>query len=333
MYTRDSAILSRYINRIITDQGSTLGSFFKPTFSETIEKLFKNGEQGFFYDPNDLSTMFRDAAGTIPVTGAGQAVGLMLDKSKGFTLESNLVLGDGKNEDNELHVTKTDGNGSVSELSLNAVNPLSGSKDVRFKLTAVSSAGGLRPVMFVGLSQNPTVGNFYQFSFKYKVLSGTAKIIAYHSGYAAIPVNYTLTGEGTFKIVMGYLGSQVVTPTLYFGDSLFDMQMDDFEYRRIKGNHAYQATSSARPILRDAPRRIDFDAVDDKLITNLPTQVTGCTVIRSVPNVGTQILTGQTIPATYNDNTDHCGLIVINRALTPIETSVIATEFNKRAGV
>ena len=51
------------------------------SFSTTIRNLFANGEQGFFYDPNDLSTMFQDAAGTVPVTGAGQPVGLILDKS------------------------------------------------------------------------------------------------------------------------------------------------------------------------------------------------------------------------------------------------------------
>ena len=50
--------------------------------SETVmKKLFSNNEQGFFYDPNDLSTMFQDAVGTVPVTAAGQPVGLMLDKS------------------------------------------------------------------------------------------------------------------------------------------------------------------------------------------------------------------------------------------------------------
>lgn len=43
--------------------------------------LFASGEQGAWYDPSDLSTLFQDAAGTIPVTGAGQPVGLMLDKS------------------------------------------------------------------------------------------------------------------------------------------------------------------------------------------------------------------------------------------------------------
>ena len=50
--------------------------------SETVmKKLFSNGEQGFFYDPNDLSTMYQDAAGTVPVTDAGQPVGLIRDKS------------------------------------------------------------------------------------------------------------------------------------------------------------------------------------------------------------------------------------------------------------
>ena len=44
-------------------------------------KLFKNGEQGAWYDPSDLSTLFQDAAGTTPVTADGDPVGLMLDKS------------------------------------------------------------------------------------------------------------------------------------------------------------------------------------------------------------------------------------------------------------
>ena len=43
--------------------------------------LFASGEQGAWYDPSDFSTMFQDAAGTTPVTGAGQSVGRILDKS------------------------------------------------------------------------------------------------------------------------------------------------------------------------------------------------------------------------------------------------------------
>ncbi len=43
--------------------------------------VFRNGGQGAWYDPSDLSTLFQDAAGTIAVTGTGQPVGRMLDKS------------------------------------------------------------------------------------------------------------------------------------------------------------------------------------------------------------------------------------------------------------
>ena len=55
----------------------------KRGLSTLIKEVFRNGEQGFAYDPNDLSTMYQDAAGTIPVTAVGQPVGLMLDKSRG----------------------------------------------------------------------------------------------------------------------------------------------------------------------------------------------------------------------------------------------------------
>lgn len=43
--------------------------------------LFAAGEQGAWYDPSDMSTLFQDAAGTTPVTAVEQAVGRMLDKS------------------------------------------------------------------------------------------------------------------------------------------------------------------------------------------------------------------------------------------------------------
>src|SRR3989304_1071500 len=49
--------------------------------AQFVAALFRDGEQGVWYDPSDLSTLFQDAAGTIPVTAAGQPVGRMMDKS------------------------------------------------------------------------------------------------------------------------------------------------------------------------------------------------------------------------------------------------------------
>lgn len=43
--------------------------------------LFSGGKQGVWYDPSDKSTLFQDAAGTVPVTKDGDPVALMRDKS------------------------------------------------------------------------------------------------------------------------------------------------------------------------------------------------------------------------------------------------------------
>jgi hypothetical protein len=43
--------------------------------------LFASGEQGAWYDPSDLTTLFQDSAGLTPVTATGQPVGRINDKS------------------------------------------------------------------------------------------------------------------------------------------------------------------------------------------------------------------------------------------------------------
>lgn len=63
-----------------TPSCTIVGSASK-TLNQIIKSLFANNEQGFAYDPNDLTTLYQDAVGTIPVTGAGQPVGLIKDKS------------------------------------------------------------------------------------------------------------------------------------------------------------------------------------------------------------------------------------------------------------
>ncbi|MDP3961151.1 MAG: hypothetical protein Q8Q26_14025 [Pseudorhodobacter sp.] len=43
--------------------------------------LFRGGAQGAWFDPLDLSTMFQDAMGSVPVAADGDSVALMQDKS------------------------------------------------------------------------------------------------------------------------------------------------------------------------------------------------------------------------------------------------------------
>lgn len=65
--------LSSALTRKPTDPG--LGGGWTPAL------WFLASEQGAWYDPSDMSTMFQDSAGTTPVTAVEQPVGKMLDKS------------------------------------------------------------------------------------------------------------------------------------------------------------------------------------------------------------------------------------------------------------
>jgi hypothetical protein len=59
----------------------------------TPANLFANSEPGVWFDPSDLTTLFQDLIGTIPVTATGQPVGLMLDKSRGLVPGAQLFAG------------------------------------------------------------------------------------------------------------------------------------------------------------------------------------------------------------------------------------------------
>ena len=302
MFTKDSRLLNNRLTVPLTSVSKAVGDVFKPTLNQLIKSLFANGEQGFFYDLNDLSTLYQDTAGTTPVTGAGKVVGLVLDKSKGLVLGPELVV-----------------NGTFDTDTAWAKN------------TGVTISGGVANINTAAtayaIAQSPSVpaNRFYKVTYTVSsytsggircVVGGTSSLIRNQVGtYTEYVIS---AGSSTIQLASsgGFVGS-----------------VDNFYVKEIKGNHAYQTTSSMRPLLVASPQRLDFDTVDDKLITTLPAQLTGCTIIRSVPNIGTQILTGQTIPTPYNDSTDHCGLIVINRALTTAETAQIAQLFNKAAGV
>lgn len=73
--------LSTVIGGAFWTPGATILGSSSQNLTQLIKSIFATGEQGFAYNPNDLTTLYQDAAGTIPVTAAGQPVGLMKDKS------------------------------------------------------------------------------------------------------------------------------------------------------------------------------------------------------------------------------------------------------------
>lgn len=74
---------TQYSGNVIVDNtfdGNTLTAG-RPWSTFTPSTLFATSEKGVWFDPSDLTTLFQDVAGTIPVTASGQTVALMRDKS------------------------------------------------------------------------------------------------------------------------------------------------------------------------------------------------------------------------------------------------------------
>lgn len=305
MFTRDSKILSNRLTTPITSVANAVGDVFKQNFNKLINTLFSNSEQGFTQTLDDYSILFQDAAGTTPITGAGQKLGLVLDKSKGLVLSSELVENGGFTTDTGW--SKGTGWSIANGFAIHK----SGTPSTLTQPVSV------------------TAGRAYQIEFDVSnTTSGNIGACFIGGTTVASPLSGV---NGHRKAIL-----LAVTGNVNFGvtcDTLFNGSITNLTCKLLNGNHAAQSTSSYLPLLQDTPRRVQYDGIDDKLTTTLPAQLTGCTVIRAIPNVGCQILTNQTIPTPYNDSTSHCGLIVINRALTAYETSLVTKIFNKLAGV
>lgn len=360
--------------------GATVIGGKKPSSNLEILKLFANGEQGFWYDPNDLTeekinwrknqllhtddftygasgnyTAVKEADGwaltAIAQTGTGYSllgvqypIGAASDSRGAGTVVRSIEVKKGTG------VFRFGAASSTAALFVNAatmtaIEPPTG---LPYTITAIGSDWyRIETFFYQGSLSSSALSNYFGWSTA-KATSSTldtatqvgAVIRVRKPSFAFVP--FESTQSIPYQAITDFNSDfikQFPLHTLYqdaagtIPVTAAERPVGLMKDKSGRNNHAYQTTSSMRPLLVASPQRLDYDTVDDKLITNLPAQLTGCTVIRSVPNVGTQILTNQTIPATYEDNKDHCGLIVINRALTPSETSAIAAEFNKRAGV
>ena len=106
------------------------------------------------------------------------------------------------------------------------------------------------------------------------------------------------------------------------------------------GNHAYQSTSTSRPVLKagyQAPAQsLSYDGVDDTFAAvTFPSDLgSNCTVAYSLDGRGAVIHTGQTIGTTYQlPAQTNNGLIIVNRALTASETTLVKRYLDQRAGI
>ena len=215
--------------------------------TQIIKSLFSLGEQGFAYNPNDLTTLYQDAAGTIPVAAAGQPVGLMLDKSSHLQESAEL------NPDTHFK--------DSAKWTLNRAS-VDGGKLIFTDAITASTAS---------ISGLTVLGKWYKITVTVDSISGQLRVSPFAPNYTPT-VNFNISAAGTYTAIMQ--AEAAADPSLFVrtvGASTSAI-VSFLSIKELSGNHAYQTVSASRPILqRNATTGayyLTFDGVDDFLQTN-----------------------------------------------------------------
>lgn len=281
--------------------------------------LFAPGDLGT-WQTSSLPTIYQDSAGITPVITVGNPIGLRLDNGLGLVRGSQVVIDGGFDADTsnwipasgitqdlvsgEMRLT-TNGAGYTSQYA--AANALEIGKT--YEISA-----SIRPFTAEGVPSN--LGRI-QFT------SGFPGFLEPSTGLRKV-----LVATATTLIMQAGVASSSVLAAP--GGYCF---FDNISVRELPGNHASQATTTARPAYRTIPvPHVDYDGIDDVLVTTFPSSLgSNCTIVRAIPGVGAVILTGQTIGTTYSDNVDNCELFIINRPLTALEIAKLSIYFDAKA--
>jgi hypothetical protein len=185
--------------------------------------LFAAGDQGVWYDPSDFGptgTLFQDSSGTTPVTALEQPVGLMLDKSRGLVLGSELVVN----------------GGFATDTTWNKGTGWSIGSGVATK-TAGTAA-------FLDQPTTVTAGRFYLLTYTATVTAGA--ITPQFSGGVTVSA-IARNVSGTYS---EYMAATAGTNTFRFlANSAFVGFIDNISVRELPGNHASQPTATSRPVV------------------------------------------------------------------------------------
>jgi hypothetical protein len=156
-----------------------------------ILNLFANGEKGAWYDPSDISTLFQDAAGTIPVTADGQPVGLMLDKSGNGNHASQSVSSKRPTYRDVGGVQWIEADGIDDFLTTSPVAGIANDADGMSLMMTVRSTGS-RAVL---VSQYDTIGNSRNFSSVVSTMSNNFEFGVQNNSSFNVNVNTSVSAN------------------------------------------------------------------------------------------------------------------------------------------
>jgi hypothetical protein len=221
------------------------------------------------FDPQDLRTLFQDAAGTTPVTGVEQPVGLMLDKGQGLELGPELVTNGGS--ETALPTGWYFPRGTVSRVTDSYQ-----SGTASMLLTCGSTVGIKYAISNVIL----TVGKTYKLS-AYVYLPSGQTTTTLSIGQAGIGLT-TGTGETSLTDQWVKLEATVVAAytTVSINGNAMDCNgdtwyIDNISVREIKGFHATQSTAASRPTLSARVNMlVGTDTLATQSVTTLATDYT-----------------------------------------------------------
>jgi hypothetical protein len=322
-----------------------------PSLERRVLNLYRLGEQGAWYEPSDLSYLYQESTGATP--GAlNSPVGLIVDK-----------LGRGKNASQAT---------SGARPTLSARYNLFTETEFRNGLADAPVSGDVTGTTFAGLTHGTGIAfgtagvSAYAYKDNFTVDSGaTYRISAYVRMDDGLAPSFGSATAGDasndFAFVLGGTAGEpnahVVTALgggLYhvahtrsagagvlYHNGILKLETNSARTFKVSGYQLdegavsrYQRVDATDYDAGGFPARIDYDEVDDALVTTWASSLgTNCTVGRAVAGVGASILTGQTIATTYTDNTDHCGLVIIDRALSPQETLSLTRYLNRKSGL
>lgn len=214
---------------------STRNSSFNPA------SLFAAGEQGYWLDPSDFSTMWQDSQGVTPVTATGQTCGLILDKRIGTRTQ---VFDD-------ANVTFSGAAGYSGRISPGVYE-------------YARDASGDGRVTFGGL----TTGGTYLVSVQISAYAGaipgitTLRSDFFNSLNAAVRPVASTAGTYTFFYVATGNNFYIRSGVLGAGGTISDVSILE-----VPGNHFLQATAAARPLVQTdgTNNYLSFDGTDDWL--------------------------------------------------------------------
>ena len=181
--------------------------------------LFSGGVQGAWYDPSDNTTMFQTLGGPA-VTAVEQAVGLILDKSKG------------------LQVTQISQNSNFSAGGTDWVAQTGWTVTTGSASVVTTTAG-----RYIRTATDAVANSWYAVTFT--VSSITGGTLSGAAGTAITPINVTTAGTYTH-----YVNASGAGGVGLFAGVNTTATVTSIDAKLIAGNHAYQTTSASRPTLR-----------------------------------------------------------------------------------